>query len=111
MSVAVDFARVSTSRELPTGFGLLVRLLAANWRVGALTLRLPNKAVHHLKGAEAGPHGELVIHDYGFARRVLRAGDIGFAEGYMAGEWDSPNLAALLEALVRNQDGITRLFH
>ena len=111
MSVAVDFAGVSTSRKLPTGFGLLVRLLAANWRVGALTLRLPNKALHHLKGAEPGPHGELIIHDYRFARRVLRAGDIGFAEGYMAGEWDTPNLAALLEALVRNQDGITRLFH
>lgn len=111
MSVAVDFAGLPGAARAPTGFGLLVRLLSANWRVGALTLRLPNHATHQLKGAEPGPHGELVIHDYRFARRVLRAGDIGFAEGYMAGEWDSPNLAALLEALVRNQEGITRLFH
>jgi cyclopropane-fatty-acyl-phospholipid synthase len=41
--------------------------------------------------------------------RVLSAGDIGFAEGYMAGEWESPNLSALLEAMSHNFDGIQRV--
>jgi len=53
----------------------------------------------------------LEIRDYNVAKRVLANGDIGFGEGYMAGEWDSPDLAVLLEVLVENHDHIQRLFN
>lgn len=100
----------AAAARTPRVFGLLLRLLASNWTFGRLTVRLPNGEVHVLEGARPGPSGVLEVKDYRFARRVLAAGDIGFAEAYMAGEWDSPHLAALLETLVENYDHIRRLF-
>jgi cyclopropane-fatty-acyl-phospholipid synthase len=49
------------------------------------------------------------IKDYRFARRVLLSGDIGFAEGLMAGEWDSNDLPALLTLLANNVERFHRL--
>ena len=98
------------ARRTPGVFALLLRLLASNWTSGRLTVRLPNGESHVLSGPQPGPHGVLNIKDYRFARRVLASGDIGFAEGYMAGEWDTPHLAVLLETLVENYDHIRRLF-
>ncbi len=37
------------------------------------------------------------------------AGDIGFAEGYISGDWDTPDLAGLLRAFSANFDGLERL--
>lgn len=97
-------------RQTPRVFAMMLRLLARNWTFGRLTVQLPNGEVHVLQGDRPGPCGILNVKDYRFARRVLAAGDIGFAEAYMAGEWDSPHLAALLETLVDNYDHIRRLF-
>ncbi|MFT6426933.1 MAG: cyclopropane-fatty-acyl-phospholipid synthase [Brevundimonas sp.] len=75
-----------------------------------MTVQLPNGETHVLQGKQPGPSGMMTVRNYRFARRVLAAGDIGFAEGYIAGEWDSPHLAGLLETLVDNYDHIRRLF-
>ena len=101
--------RHEVAARAPRGFGLLLRLLASNWTFGRLTVLLPNRESHLLEGDQPGPSAVLDIRDYRFARRVLASGDIGFAEGYMAGEWESPHLAALLEAFARNHDHIRRL--
>ncbi|AYG94925.1 class I SAM-dependent methyltransferase [Brevundimonas naejangsanensis] len=89
---------------------LLLRLLSSNWTWGRLTLVLPDRTNRQLHGRTPGHAAVLVIRDARFAARVLRSGDIGFAEGYMAGEWDTPDLAVLLETLVNNYDHIRRLF-
>lgn len=89
---------------------LLLRLLSSNWTWGRLTLVLPDGANRQLTGRSPGHSAVLVIRDPRFAARVLKSGDIGFAEGYMAGEWDTPDLAVLLETLVNNYDHIRRLF-
>jgi cyclopropane-fatty-acyl-phospholipid synthase len=106
---SVTAERHEAIARIPRGFALLLRLLAANWTVGRLTLLLPNGQTHQLEGSQPGLSAILDIKNYGFARRVLASGDIGFAEGYMAGEWESPQLAALLEILARNQEHIRRL--
>ena len=106
---SVTAERSEATPRTPRGFGLLLRLLASNWTVGRLTVRLPGGASHLLEGGQPGPAATLEIRDYRFAGRVLASGDIGFAEGYMAGEWETPHLAALLEALARNGDHIRRL--
>lgn len=91
-------------------FGLLLRLLSANWTWGRLTLVLPDGSHRRLVGKEPGHAAAMNIRSYNFAARVLKGGDIGFAEAYMAGEWDSPELPILLETLVNNYDHIRRLF-
>lgn len=102
-----DAARLDAT---PRVFSMLIRLLSANWTYGRLTLILPNGEMHRLEGDTPGPSATMNIIDYRFARRVLANGDIGYAEGYMAGEWDSPHLAVLLEVLASNYDHIRRLF-
>lgn len=97
-------------QDIPAIFRMFLKLLASNWTWGNLTLQLPNGGVHRISGTVAGHSAVLVIRDYRFITRVLRSGDIGFAEGYMAAEWDSPNLPVLLETLVNNYDHIRRLF-
>ena len=106
---SVTAERIETAARTPRGFTLLLRLLASNWTYGRLTVLLPNGEVHNLEGTRPGPAAIFDIKDYRFARRVLASGDIGFAEGYMAGEWETPHLAHLLEALARNGDHIRRL--
>jgi cyclopropane-fatty-acyl-phospholipid synthase len=91
-------------------FRLFLRLLSSNWTWGRLTLVLPDGTSHQLTGIEPGHVAVMTIRSYRFAARVLKGGDIGFAEGYMAGEWDTPELAVLLETLVNNYDHIRRLF-
>ncbi|GAA0397902.1 cyclopropane-fatty-acyl-phospholipid synthase family protein [Brevundimonas terrae] len=98
--------RVASSPVL----NLLLRLLSSNWTWGHLTICLPDGTVHQLEGRVEGHAAVLRIRDARFARRVLKSGDIGFAEGYIEGEWDSPNLPVLLETLVNNYDHIRRLF-
>jgi cyclopropane-fatty-acyl-phospholipid synthase len=102
--------RAAGAPTAPAMFELVLRQLSANWTWGELTVVAPNGARRRLAGHQSGPAATLVVHDVRFAARVLASGDIGFAEGFMAGEWDSPDLAALLETLVRNYDHIRRLF-
>ncbi|MES1942658.1 cyclopropane-fatty-acyl-phospholipid synthase [Salinisphaera sp. PC39] len=71
---------------------------------GRLSLRLPDGQQIRIEGAQDGPEAGLSLLDAGVLRRVLGGGDIGFAEGYMAGEWDSPDLAELMYLLHLNQD-------
>jgi cyclopropane-fatty-acyl-phospholipid synthase len=107
---SVTAERHEARTRTPRGVALLLRLLSANWTYGRLTVLLPNGQTQRLEGQEAGPSAVLDIRDYRFARRVLASGDIGFAEGYMAGEWETPHLAPLLEVLAQNYDNIRRLF-
>jgi len=97
------------SRRWPV-LDLALRLLSSNWTWGRLTVVLPDGTSRQLNGATPGHTAVLVIRDPRCAGRVLRGGDIGFAEGYIAGEWDTPDLTVLLETLVNNYDHIRRLF-
>lgn len=71
--------------------------------VGHLRIRVGD-GVHEMHGAEAGPAGELRIQrPLQLARRVATKGILGLAESYLAGDWDSPDLATLLHLLSANE--------
>jgi len=90
-------------------FRTAVRICAENWRQGSLTWVLPDGTEVHSRGEEPGPHARLIVRDYRFIRRCLTAGSIGFAEGFMAGEWDTPDLSALLTGFAMNFDRLQAL--
>jgi len=48
----------------------------------------------------------LHLRTYKALRRILRSRSIGFAEGYIEGEWDSPDLAGLMDLMVCNMDAL-----
>ena len=66
---------------------------------GTLEVRLPGGQTRRFgQGAAAS----LAIHDDAFFRRIATRGKLGVGESYTAGEWDSDDLVALLELLLRN---------
>jgi cyclopropane-fatty-acyl-phospholipid synthase len=77
-------------------------------RGGAVRVTYPGGAEHSY-GDGAGPIIALRVKDWRFARRVLTNGDIGLAEGFMAGEWDTDDLPALLTLLADNIERFQRL--
>ena len=74
--------------------------------VGRLTLRLPDgtERAFGVPGAERQAH--LDVKDWHFFRRVLMDGDIGFAEAYMEGLCDTPDLPALIALLAENENAL-----
>jgi cyclopropane-fatty-acyl-phospholipid synthase len=98
------FADWPDLRSAPAVFRSAIRIAARNWLWGSLTFVLPSGREVPIRGSQPGPDGRVVIRDFRCMRRVMAAGDIGFAEGYMAGEWDTPDLTAVLECVGLNFD-------
>lgn len=76
---------------------------------GSITVTLPDGRVLLFRGPNPGVDADLHIKDYAVVNRVMGNGDIGFAEGLMAGEWDTSDLAKILEAFSSNLDQMPRL--
>ncbi|TCT06923.1 cyclopropane-fatty-acyl-phospholipid synthase [Aquabacter spiritensis] len=85
------------------------RRLLGSLPCGQITAVMPDGTRLHHRGPEPGPDAELLIHRWRAVRRLLAGGDIGFAESYVAGDWSSPDLAALLEFAARNAPYVERV--
>ena len=71
---------------------------------GLLRIQEPNGTIELGKPAADGLEAELIIHDPSVWRDMVTGGSIGAAEAYVAGDWDSPDLVALLRFFARNID-------
>ncbi|MGJ3264542.1 MAG: class I SAM-dependent methyltransferase [Salinarimonas sp.] len=84
---------------------LLRRLLAIALRLeaGRLTIVAPDGRTLAFGGARPGPDALMTIRDARLARRVFLKGEIGFAQAYCDGLFDTPDLGALLTLLAVNR--------
>ncbi|WGF87046.1 class I SAM-dependent methyltransferase [Marinivivus vitaminiproducens] len=71
--------------------------------VGRLVFQWPDGSRRVAEGPNEGPEGTMIISRDRFVERVARAPDLALAEAYVDGDWDSPDLAALLEVLALNR--------
>ncbi len=69
---------------------------------GSLKLELPEKKSYFFKGSETGPSADITIHDHQVVLNLVTGGDIAFTKDYMAGLWDTSNLAHLIEFSLLN---------
>jgi cyclopropane-fatty-acyl-phospholipid synthase len=104
----------ATAATLALMPGLPASLRAAgaiclNLRGGSLLIELPDGRSLAFGESDAPVHAHIIARDWRFARRALTDGDIGFAEGYMAGEWETPDLSALLTLFSMNIERTARL--
>ena len=74
-------------------------------RHGSLTLQLPDGSIQRF-GDGQGPSVSLSLHNWNVCGAALKSGDIGFAETYIARDWHTPDLAALLRLLITNRRDI-----
>ena len=92
---------IALARDTRTVLSLLEAL-----RDGLLEVRLPNGSSLLFGDGEHGIN--LQVHDEAMFSRVLARGDIGFAESYLDGQWDSSDLTGLLTLLTRNREVLAR---
>ena len=72
---------------------------------GTLTIREPgNQTLTLGDGDTRYPDAELIIHNHSTWRDLLTGGGIGAAEAFVAGDWSTPDLVALLRFFTRNVD-------
>src|SRR5258708_13398720 len=79
--------------------------------VGRLTMRLPDGSVRVFGGEGSGASADLEVKDWRFFRHVLLDGDIGFAEAYMEGFCDSPDLPRFITLLAENAKALRPFGH
>ena len=89
--------------DLPRAVQLAIRF-GSKLRHGTLDVTLPDGRQIRLGGAEPGPSAAMTLYNYGFATRLLNGGDIGIAEAYLRGEWDTPDLTQFLYLFCVNQE-------
>jgi cyclopropane-fatty-acyl-phospholipid synthase len=81
---------------------------------GSLVVQWPDGSHAHF-GAKhsATPQGTafLQLHHWRVCSQVVKSGDIGFAEGYIAGDWSTPDLTALLKVFIANRDQIEAVIY
>jgi len=77
---------------------------------GALTFVMPDGREYRAQGENPGPEGVVVVRDPRLFWRMIRDGELGFAEAYMDGWWDTPDLQAVLDAALINNDTVARGF-
>jgi len=94
-----------TPASARTVFRLLQQL-----RHGSLTVSLPDGSVQTV-GDGPGPHVSLHLHNWQPFKAALKSGDIGFAESFIAGDWSSAQLPALLQLLAANRQALDDVIH
>ena len=80
-------------------------------QIGEITIITPEKETWHFVGKEPGPVADLTIHDWCILKKLFVKGDVGFAEDYIAGKWETENLPTLLTLGAMNEDALEHLFH
>ncbi|HBH25889.1 MAG TPA: class I SAM-dependent methyltransferase [Rhodospirillaceae bacterium] len=69
---------------------------------GYLRLTTPEGRAHDFGGAHPRPQAAITLHDWAAARDWAARGDIGFADTYRAGRWDTPDLEAVAAFFLAN---------
>jgi len=75
----------------------------------ALTTPDGKQRIFHGKQSAAGdPETSLTIHDWSVFQNLIRKGDIGFAEAYRNGHWETNDLTALMHLALLNKSALDR---
>jgi cyclopropane-fatty-acyl-phospholipid synthase len=102
-------ARAAAQPAKPPAAARRALRLLSGLSQGTLELHAPDGSVQRL--GHGARRAALRVHDWQMADRTLASGDIGFAESYIAGEWDSPDLSGLLTLLLAERSEIERLVY
>ena len=85
-------------------FRHLVLKSFAKLKNGTLTLVLPDGTKQVYGGIYHGIHADIRITDESFFRRCVLFGAIGFAESFMAAEWETPDITKVIAWFILNSN-------
>ncbi|WP_340150523.1 cyclopropane-fatty-acyl-phospholipid synthase family protein [uncultured Sneathiella sp.] len=111
MKNSATTAAASPSISDGTGNADLRARLLKSWlrriRHGTITVNMPGGHSFTFEGTIPRQHAHLDIHNMRVVTRTLWGGDTAFAESYMDGDWDSPDLTTLLMLGQNNADALS----
>jgi cyclopropane-fatty-acyl-phospholipid synthase len=85
--------------------------LLSKLQAGQLALVTPSGQTLVFTGKNDGIAAEIQIHDWIVCKACLKSGDIGFAETFMSGHWDSPDIESLLRLFLINRQVIEKAIY
>ena len=97
-----DATRSADTDGIPWIYRRFVRSFQRGFRCGSLNYALPSGATGTIHGAAVGPEGTIVLRRWRAVRRLIFRGSLGFAEAYLDGDWESPDLPTFIELVTRN---------
>lgn len=71
-------------------------------KLGQLTIKWPDGAQRIYGQDPDGFTGEIQVRRHDFFKKCLLYGDVGFGEAYVDGDWDTPDLARVIEWMILN---------
>ncbi|NLR97098.1 class I SAM-dependent methyltransferase [Rhizobium sp. P38BS-XIX] len=86
--------------------GKIIDRLFGTIAYGRLRLVLPAGQIIEKRGRHHGPEASITICRWRMLRRVVAAGDIGFAESFIDGDWTTPDLTAVIRFAARNSEAL-----
>jgi cyclopropane-fatty-acyl-phospholipid synthase len=96
--------------RMPAAMRVVLALLS-RLPQGKLSLTTPDGATRSCGTSESGASAALALHDWKVATDIVNGGDVGFAEAYIDGRWDTPDLTRLLTLLAANHAALERAFY
>ncbi len=85
-------------RDLPRYFARVFEVAGRLGR-GELDFTLRDGRRFRASGARPGPRAEIQVISPDLFARLLREGELGFCEAYLDGDWDTPDLQALMDLI------------
>ncbi len=89
--------------------------LARNWAgacsAGELTVVYPDGERVVYGGVAPGPKATMELRSGRAVWRILLRGDLGLAEGYIEGDWTTPDLTSVIEFGICNEAALSRQMH
>jgi cyclopropane-fatty-acyl-phospholipid synthase len=111
MTSTTTFAPASLPQSAPAAARAVFRLLQG-LRHGSLDVQMPDgSSAHFGNKSDDGPRAAIRLRNWSVCSAALRSGDIGFAESYIAGDWTTPDLTALLTLFTANRDDVESIVY
>jgi cyclopropane-fatty-acyl-phospholipid synthase len=102
-------AALTLPRHVPAAARSVFKLLR-HLQHGTLTIRLPDGHTV-VAGDGHGEQASIVLDNWNVCAQALKSGDIGFAETYIAGDWTTPDLPALLRLFIANRQAMDTIIY
>jgi cyclopropane-fatty-acyl-phospholipid synthase len=94
----------------PNPWHTLVLSLAARIEIGQLSIALPDGFTRSFSGQrDSHRRASLIVRNERAFRRLILGGDLAFAEAYLDGDWETPDLPGFLELAMRNEALLGRM--
>ncbi len=103
------FTSTKGQKNLPRYFALVFASLKTLQR-GVLELELCDGRVFSVNGPDPGKYARVVSKHDAIWTRLIREGDMGFSDGYLDGQWTTPDLQAFMDVVFDNFSEISQKY-